>query len=89
MHPATHLPTCSARGRRLRLATQCRAPGFQPPRRPEPPSAAAAVEAVPGAPTLPQLSNGDGSGTVVRFGFPKGSLQKATEDLFARAGYQV
>ena len=80
---------CSTRGRRLRLTPQCRVPGFQP-RRPGPPGAAA-VEAVPGAAPLRQHpgGNGSGDGAAVRFGFPKGSLQKATEDLFARAGYQA
>lgn len=27
--------------------------------------------------------------STVRFGFPKGSLQKSTEDLFRRAGFKV
>lgn len=32
-------------------------------------------------------ANGASNGsTLVRFGFPKGSLQKSTQDLFARAG---
>lgn len=82
-----HSHRCRATGCQLRTPPQCRAPGFQP-RRPGPPGAAA-VEAVPAAaPLLEKQQNGDG-GPVVRFGFPKGSLQKSTEDLFARAGYQV
>lgn len=35
-------------------------------------------------------ANGRANGsTLVRFGFPKGSLQKSTQDLFARAGFKV
>ena len=65
---------------------QCRVPGFPAQRRPLAPGAAA-VEAPPALAPLQQL-NGSGA-PLVRFGFPKGSLQKATEELFARAGYQV
>ncbi|GMH44417.1 hypothetical protein BSKO_12369 [Bryopsis sp. KO-2023] len=35
---------------------------------------------------LPQKNGND---VVVRFGFPKGSLQKSTEDLFGRAGFKM
>ncbi|GBF91721.1 ATP phosphoribosyltransferase [Raphidocelis subcapitata] len=45
------------------------------------------------APTAPALNGGggggDGGSSTLRFGFPKGSLQKATENLFARAGFKV
>ncbi len=67
---------------------QCRVPGFPAQRRPLAPGAAA-TEAPPALTPAPlQQLNGSGA-SLVRFGFPKGSLQKATEELFARAGYQV
>jgi hypothetical protein len=34
-------------------------------------------------------SNQLDTSALLRFGFPKGSLQKATEDLFKRAGFKV
>ena len=66
---------------------QCRVPGFPAQRRPLAPGAAA-TEAPPALAPAP-LQQLNGSASLVRFGFPKGSLQKATEELFARAGYQV
>lgn len=65
---------------------QCRVPGFPAQRRPLAPGAAA-TEAPPALAPLQQLNGG--AVPLVRFGFPKGSLQKSTEELFARAGYQV
>ena len=60
-------------------------PGFQP-RRPFPPGAAVA-EAPPAV--VPNQLNGCAGSAVVRFGFPQGSLQKSTENLFSRAGFKV
>lgn len=65
---------------------QCRVPGFPAQRRPLAPGAAA-TEAPPALAPMQQLNGG--AVPLVRFGFPKGSLQKSTEELFARAGYQV
>jgi ATP phosphoribosyltransferase len=84
--PQVHrVPAPSTRRRALQV--QCRVPGFPAQRRPLAPGAAA-TEAPPALAPLQQL-NGNGAPPLVRFGFPKGSLQKATEELFARAGYQV
>lgn len=52
--------------------------------------AASTLEA-PAAPDTPKVPT-QGSldqGSVVRFGFPKGSLQKSTENLFERAGFKL
>ena len=53
--------------------------------RPRTAARAAAVEA-PRAPPGKELASNGGGQRLVRFGFPKGSLQKSTEDLFDRAG---
>ncbi|PSC69814.1 ATP phosphoribosyltransferase [Micractinium conductrix] len=56
--------------------------------RPRTAARAAAVEA-PRAPPGKELASNGGGQRLVRFGFPKGSLQKSTEDLFDRAGFKV
>ncbi|EFN58990.1 hypothetical protein CHLNCDRAFT_33744 [Chlorella variabilis] len=78
-------PRSLRRSSRMGSAPRCQAPQPTPRRLPLPP-AAAMVEA-PLAP--PETKQNDSEQALVRFGFPKGSLQKSTEDLFARAGFKV
>lgn len=74
-------PSCSPRRPSLRQAPRCQAqPRWKP-------CAAAAVEAPAVTKEAPApAQNGSTAQRLVRFGFPKGSLQKSTEELFARAG---
>lgn len=50
---------------------------------------AASVTEAPTAADVTANSSIGSSARLVRFGFPKGSLQKSTEELFRRAGYKL
>jgi hypothetical protein len=81
-------PPCNARRPRpvrcLVLRAAARPPAQQQPGGTSPWRLHAS--AAPEAPTSPAALGPDDCVTTVRFGMPKGSLQKSTENLFARAG---
>ncbi|KIZ04569.1 ATP phosphoribosyltransferase [Monoraphidium neglectum] len=82
-------------GRPIGFRPAC-APRCEAPKRPASRvrAAAPALDAPAGAAPAASEANGDAAaaaaaGRLVRFGFPKGSLQKSTENLFQRAGFEL